>query len=514
MDLIRTVRLLPTLPMLEESLSQAGWECQMTLADAAQGYRGIRLYHGQQQLHKDVLYLLRPEEKEFPFDSYTYISSVSHGGKANHLICPDRPDEEIMDQLLEVLSQFQSWQEAIDLLVYKNADLQELCELGARLLENPVCIHDDWFVMMAITAEYAEIMELEYMMSTAKGFVPRAVVEDFQYDSDFLETYAHYGAQIWSQPEKNQHSLYVNLWDGPVYKGRLLVARKNRDFLLRDYLLAEVLTQRALALLRRKRLGDEDGHRNMDDIIFAVLQGKRPEQAELNDLLEMLNWQFTDRFLCLRTRPQQSGKESAMDHLIHSDLFRTFPGSYILLDGQEQCVIVNLSRNPITQVSHLLAPLCRDYGLYAGISSPVNGINDIQSAYHQAGAALDQAFRLRSEKWILSFSDCALDHVLRNLPAPLRPEHLVVPELWELIRFDQEHGTQYFATLRAYLLLERDIPKTSETLIIHRTTLQYRLKKIQSMLRIDLDDPWRRLQLQLSLWILQEQGLAVPGQAI
>jgi len=505
MDLARPIRLLPTLPMLAESLAQAGWDCEMMLADADLGYRGIRLYHGQRELQENVLYLLRPEEEDFPFETHSYLSAVPHPGKANHLICPGRPDEEIMDQLLEVFSQFQAWQDAIDLLVYRNADLQELCELGAQLLENPVCIHDDWFVMMAITAEYTEIMELEYMMSSAKGFVPRAVVEDFQYDSDFLETYAHHDARIWDAPDKNQKSLYVNLWDGPVYKGRLLVAYKNREFLHRDFLLAEVLTQRAVMLLRRKRLGDEDVHQNMDDIIFALVQGRQTEPLELSHLLNMLNWQTSDRFLCLRIRPQQSNSMAMRDHLIHSDLFRCFPGSYILLDSQEQCVILNLSRNPVTQIRHRLAPLCRDYGLYAGISSPVQGIGDLHAAYHQAGAALEQAFRLRSEKWIISFSECALDHVLRNLPPPLHPGHLVVPELRELIRHDQEKGTQYFATLREYLLQERDIPKTSEALIIHRTTLQYRLKKIQSLLGVDLEDPWRRLQLQLSLWILQEQ---------
>ena len=505
MELNRPVRLQPTLPMLAENLSQIGWECEVVLNDANQGYRGIRLYHGQKELQKDVLYLLRPEETEFPFDTHSYLSAVPHPGRANHLVCPRRPDAEIMDQLLEVFSQFQTWQDAIDLLVYRNADLQELCELGAQLLENPGCIHDDWFVMMAITAEYAQLMEPEYMMSSAKGFVPRAVVEDFQYDSDYLETYTHHGAQIWDTPEKNQKSLYVNLWDGPVYKGRLLVAKKNRDFLHRDFLLAEVLTQRAMMLLRRKRLGDEDMHQNMDDIIFALVQGKQTERSDLNYLLKMLDWQMTDRFLCLRMRPQQSSNTAMVDHLLHSDLFRCFPGSYILLDSQEQCVILNLSRNPAVAIRHRLAPLCRDYGLYVGISSPVQGIGDIKAAYHQAGAALEQAFRMRSEKWMVSFSECALDHVLRNLPAPLNPGHLVMPELRELIQYDQEKGTQYFVTLREYLLQERDIPRTSEALIIHRTTLQYRLKKIQSLLGVDLEDPWKRLQLQLSLWILQEQ---------
>lgn len=506
MDLVRPIRLLPTLPMLEECLSQAGWDCDMALADEQTGYRGVRLYHGQQELEKDVLYLLRSEEKDFPFDVYSYVCAKPQAGKANHLICHQRDDAQIIDQLLEIFSRFRAWQDAVDLLVYRNADLQELCELGSRLLENPVCIHDDWFVMMAITAEYAEIMELEYMTSSVKGFIPRAVVEDFREDSEFLETYAHQNAHLWNQPEKNQYSLYVNLWDGPVYKGRLLVARKNRDFLRRDYLLAEVLTQRAVMLLRRKRLGDEDVHYNMDDIIFGLIQGRQTEQVDLSYLLNMLNWQASDRFLCLRIRPQQSSRSTATDHLIHSDLFRSFPDSYILLDGQEQCVILNLTRDPSGRISHRLSPLCRDFGLYAGISSPVNGIGDLQAAYHQAGAALEQAFRLRSEKWILSFRECCLDHLLHNLPSPLQPEHLVDPELWNLIRYDKEQGTQYFDTLRTYLLLERDIPKTSEALIIHRSTLQYRLKKMEALLHTDLEDPWQRLQLQLSLWILRERA--------
>jgi DNA-binding PucR family transcriptional regulator len=87
---------------------------------------------------------------------------------------------------------------------------------------------------------------------------------------------------------------------------------------------------------------------------------------------------------------------------------------------------------------------------------------------------------------------------------PLR--HLVAPELNRMIEYDQEKGTQYYETLRAYLLNERDIPRTAQALIIHRTTLLYRLRKLQAVAPIDLDDPGRRLQLLISLWILDHQG--------
>lgn len=507
MDALCPLRLLPTLPMLADSLIQAGWNFEMVLSDEHQSYRGIRLYHRAQELQKDVLYLLRPTETDFPFDDYSYLSTAPHPGLANHLVCPDRPDEEILDHFLEVFSQFRFWEESIDLLLYRNASLRELCELGGQLLENPVCIHDDWFVMMAMTSEYSQILEAEYLTTSTRGFIPKAVVEDFQSDNDYLETYSHHNAQLWC-PSEGKKILYVNLWDGLVYKGRLLVAQKNRDFKHRDFLLAEVLTQRAVLLLRRKQLGAESLYQNMDTIVFSLLQGRQTEPADMGHLLDMLNWHKTDHFVCLRIKSQQTKNTAVTEHLLHSDLFRIFPDCYILLGTHEQVVIWNLTRvpAPLSQLHHQLAPLCRDYCMYAGISSPVTGIRELNVAYYQAGAALDQAFHLHSDKWILTFSECALTHLTKTLPQPLTPGHLIAPELVRLMSYDKENGTPYFETLREYLLHERDIPRTSDALIIHRTTLLYRLKKIQSLVHVNLDDPWQRLYLTLSLWILEKEN--------
>jgi DNA-binding PucR family transcriptional regulator len=98
-----------------------------------------------------------------------------------------------------------------------------------------------------------------------------------------------------------------------------------------------------------------------------------------------------------------------------------------------------------------------------------------------------------------------MEHMLEKLDSPLPTWCLVSPELQAMMDHDRQKGTQYFETLRAYLLNERDIPKTAEKLIIHRTTLLYRLKKIQSLMHVDLEDPWQRLYLTLSLWILEKK---------
>ena len=508
MEMNHLIRLLPTMETVEEAFSLAGWKLSAHIPHPDRSYSGVRLFIGQQLLQEDVLYILRPEEGCFPADRFSYICTTSLSGAANHLCCPDAGAEEVLDFLLELFSRYREQEAQIDRLTYGNAGLQELCQLGECLLENPVCIHDDWFIVIGMSQGTAKIMEPEYMLTSQKGFLPRVILDDFQNDSDYLETYSYTEPEIWAPAPPAPNSLYVNLWDESIYRGRLLVTQHHRALRKSDFILAKVLAQRAIFMLQRNLPGDMRQLRSMDDVVFSLLSGKEAESAEQVHLLRMLHWEKDDSFACIRIASQQNQPDAVVEHVLHSDLFRVFPGSYVMMVQQEQCLVLDISRSGISysMITHILAPLCRDYCLYAGISSPVSGIREWNCAYYQAGIALNKAFRLRSEKWTIPFSQCVLDQMLRNLGGPLQPWHMVAPELRLLAEHDREKGTQYLQTLREYLLQERDIPRTSEKLIIHRTTLLYRLKKIQALIPMNLDDPWQRLYLITSLWILDQES--------
>lgn len=494
------LRLVPDLQTIAQQLP--GCTCQC--AQGTLGYRGVRIFTGQEELEEGVLYLIRRGDG-FPVEEHPWISTDPISGRADHICCQGLRREEVLDRILCLYTRLREQEYQLDALLYRNGDLQELCQLGERMLDNPVYIHDDWFIIVAQSPQVDEHLEMEYVMSSGKSFLPRVIIDDFKDDSEYLETYAYRSAQRW-QGEGGNCCLYVNLWDGEVYRGRLLVLETNRAISHADYRLAEVLAQGALRLMRSKLLGEHPG-RSMDNIMYELLRGYQPEAADMTQLLNMLKWGKEDKLLCIRIQSQQPDTTALMEHTLHSDLFHCFPGSYILLAGGQQCVILNLTSSdmPLSSLHHLLAPLCRDYCLYAGISSPVLGIRDLHLGYYEAEIALNQAFALHNEKWILSFSDCVLDFLLNQLDAPLLPWHLVSPDLQRLMEFDREKGTAYFETLREYLLQERDIPRTSEKLIIHRTTLLYRLKKIRSLICADLDDPWQRLYLMLSLKILDSK---------
>lgn len=499
MENVRLLRLQPTLKMIYEEMCEGGISCHMT-GENDQNYRGVRLYSEGYGLLPDILYVMILEG-----GSCICTDSLGNGPQ---IVCPNMDATSLLTFLLDLFAKLQQMEMDLDDLVYRGADLNALCEYGASMLNNPICLHDDWFVMIAKSAELSSVLPPDYIMSSNKEFVPQVVLEDFKFDSDYLETYSHRTAQMWNASPEAGPCIYVNLWAGSVYCGRLLVVKYNREFRSLDYLIAEVLTQRIMMVLRRSIPDWQHAVRSMDDVVYELLTQGYSDSVEVSRLTETLGWNKQDKLLCIRIRHQRSEGTVTMEHLLHSDLFRAFPGSYILLTEHQQCVVMNVTREAtsFSQLRHRLAPLCRDYCLYAGVSTPVRGIRELHLAYYQAEVSLNRAFQQQSERWIVPFSDCVMDYLLNHLDSPLHRHHLVAPELIRLMEIDEEKGTDYFETLRVYLMNERNIPQTSDILIIHRTTLLYRLKKIQALIDLNLDDPDIRLHLLLSLRILAQES--------
>lgn len=508
MESDQLLRFLPNLRMIAEDFEDKNWNCQATVTDESIHYRGVRVYSGQTQLDSDLIYLLPPAlASSFPIDQYSFVSMHPSAGRANHIFLPDQNPDQVLETLLNLFDRYHKWEDMLNQLFFQEASLSTLCDLGETFTGNPFYIHDDWFIIIAMSRGLQAVMPPEQVSSSGKGFVPRKFIDDFKFDADYLESYSHRRASLWSSahPDATARSMYVNLWDSELYRGRLLIIEENTPFRSSHFLLAECIAQRTIALIRKSMSSSERQYRSMDDTVCTLLEGGGSEGAGTNLLLDMLSWKRTDQYLCVRLQHQQMDSTPVLSHVLHSDLFQIFPTSYILFIKDQQCIILNLTKDKdhTAHIRYRLSPVCRDYCLYAGISSPVSGIDALSQAYVQAGIALERAYYLKNERWVIPFTAVALDYMLRSIQTPLQNANLVSPALLNLLAHDSSKGTEFFHTLRTYLLNERDIPKTAEDLIIHRTTLLYRLKKIQAMSGIDLDDPDERLYLLLSLKLLE-----------
>lgn len=500
------VRLLPTLAIIAEELENVCPVVQAFVREEDAVYRGVRAFTGQ-KLRKDILYILASEDvARFPVREYAFVAPAPVAGAANYIRCAGCTTAQLLEFLQELFLDFQETESRINALAYENATLEQLCILGEELLENAICIHDNWFMVLA-KSKSGRLLFPDG--DTPWELIPQQFLDEFRMDAEYQRTYQHRRTELWSMEVNGRmvYTLYVNLYEKETYRGRLLISDTGRAFKKRDYIIAELLAQQALVLLKEQRHRTVTGSRGADAIMYDILNGQYTPAAEFSALMKTLFWEKNDRFLCIRIQRQEPIQTGTVDHILHQDLFVAFPGSYIMLSGDQQVVIINLNKTPLSlsAVRHILAPLCRDYYQYGGISSPVEGIRELPVAYNQAEEALNQAFRFRDEHWIIQFYTCALDYTLTHLNTPMQLRHLVAPQLLELMQYDREKGSQLFETFKAYINNERDIPKTAAQLIIHRTTLTYRLKKIHAMMDMNLEDPNVRLYLQLSLKMLEQE---------
>ena len=72
--------------------------------------------------------------------------------------------------------------------------------------------------------------------------------------------------------------------------------------------------------------------------------------------------------------------------------------------------------------------------------------------------------------------------------------------------YDEKNNSEYYNTLKTYLANNMQPVLTAKKLFIHRTTLLYRMEKMEALFHIDLDDPEKRIFYQLSMLLLEQMG--------
>ncbi len=133
-----------------------------------------------------------------------------------------------------------------------------------------------------------------------------------------------------------------------------------------------------------------------------------------------------------------------------------------------------------------------------GLSSVVNSPAGLASAYEEACTACMLAPFMENEKDVIRASDIQIYLLLQNLTNENKMKQFLLYTLDPLIQYDVEHKTELLKTLQAYLKYNGNLTVAAENLFIHRTSLQYRLKRIEGILGRSLESSQVRFELQLA----------------
>jgi purine catabolism regulator len=135
-----------------------------------------------------------------------------------------------------------------------------------------------------------------------------------------------------------------------------------------------------------------------------------------------------------------------------------------------------------------------------GLSGTHRGADCVGTAHQECHDVLHIQRRLKSRAPCVSFEDLGYLHTLHLAGANSLNSNPYVPGVRKLL---QEQHTELFNTLEAYLDSGGNSVQTAKALHIHRSTLNYRLQRIEEISAYKLDNSITRTNLQVVLKLLR-----------
>jgi len=142
-----------------------------------------------------------------------------------------------------------------------------------------------------------------------------------------------------------------------------------------------------------------------------------------------------------------------------------------------------------------------------GIGENRAGVKTFSQSFKDANTALDICYQQEGPGHRSTYSKTSINRIIRMMADDPELQEIVQLIIGELAEYDNKHGLALLNTLKIYIQNQGNVSETARALNLHRQSLLYRLKKIESITYRSLDnaDDLFLLNLSLRLWLYSEK---------
>lgn len=229
------------------------------------------------------------------------------------------------------------------------------------------------------------------------------------------------------------------------------------------------------------------------NLFLDILTEKETDRDNISMRLAGIGWSEEPEMQLLILEPCSEDQLGAS--FIQRYLESSFSGLSCFPYRKNYVVVVNYKLIRKAEFFDYLHKILKSQDSRCGTSFPISDLLQLPNYYKQALCALE--FGAKEAGAVNHCEDYVLAY-LRDRFCHVMDIDVISPVLRQLKTHDAENGTEYYDTLRMYLLCERDQTLAAKALCIHRNSLVYRVNRLKEMIDADLEDPNTRLYLLLS----------------
>lgn len=507
------------LHILAQDVSDLGVRTQLADHWSTMPIRFATQSDGTGQLKSDRLYVMEArvapcvlpsasERLNILFTGGEPTSALVEAGAHNIAWTPARTSASgLVERLNNRIATYNDWCEDIASAFAEGKPLRRVAEQSEPLFDNPIWMFDAQLqTVFHVMRQDHYVVPENYQRYAERETWPisgiNAINDTFKDARTLREPYL-------LPPMFGYSSLCYNLFDGDIYLATLCI----------DSISGKPMSDRERALV--KFLGDMMGYDlkhqshftkhatfTMNAQIEKLLAGGNIPKSRLAASLGKKHWSIDDTYYCivLQQRREASYSDAILIPLAEHICDEIPQTIYSLAKGQ----VVLISNYSLSQTQPDDA--CRivtdhiaqaDLHLRVGISTPFSDFSMLPYFRDQAAEAIAIGKRADPDAMAFFFHDHMREAIVRRCMRDTVPEALCPPSLSRLIRYDKAHGADLVDTLKAYLENNMSTNKTAQALYLHRNTLLSRLKKIESVGKIDLEDSETRFLLSIAFALMK-----------
>ena len=411
-----------------------------------------------------------------------------------------------MDGIREVFLRLNKWQEQLYSGLENNCAIQELCETARGVFDNAIFIHDSEYRVLANDGRTLKRRNWDYNNDMKAYTVPINIINQFKHNKDYHESMGTEGPSVFSKETLGYRVLYQNLWYQGRYLGRICVNEVIRPIRKSDFSLLELFAKIIIEFYKGWDTWVRVEPNNITSLLSHLIENHRIDSMAFDKALMLYNWSAKDDYFCacafLEKGDTRINSLSYMCRRFQDEI----PKSCIFTYNQQIVFVINITESgmSIKDFQSTIAFFLRDGIIKIGISSIGHNLAEFRHLYFQAVIAYETGCKSRENYTCYSFDDFRTDYIIQNAIETLPAEYVSMPEILKLERYDNTNAADMAITLKVYLENDRNIARASEVLNVHRTTLLYRIGRIEKITGLDFEDYETRFLAMLSFHMLDK----------
>lgn len=423
---------------------------------------------------------------------------------------------DLFNRIQDIFQHYNNWERKLEGIVSSFGDVTALVNTSLSIIKNDIWLNDQYNKVLAhriyhnvryTQKQLEEIQENEYL--------PKHMIDDGIMEAERGRDFTALEPIFYKMQSHNCTTISCAIHITENYRLNLVIEPNYQEVGEKDYIPLLILA-RCVKLAYSRLNITSDLTYDVDPRFFlkSLIQGENISSSDLSQCLLALGWESPgDRYLCLCL-------DFSFDYPTHESYFirpymwtcsRIQQIYHCFAFTYENCVVCIVNLTELNMGSReffkRLEPFACENNLVVGSSNPFTQVRELANRYLQARTALNRGKKTKEETVIHPFNEILVDYAVRCIIEEMTPEFFCPQELLALIKYDREHGSALYNTLKVFLTNNCSVTKACKELFLQRNSLNYRLEKIKKMMGYDLNDPEKRLLLLLSLRIIDAYGI-------